>query len=95
MGGQNQVFGSKKQIFLGSARKCPESIDFVIIFADSGCVANMDVFWYFFVFSIASGKKNADFRCPEGHFRGFRRLLEASRAGFGGLLGFPSGFWGS
>ena len=27
MGGQNQVFGSKKHIFPGSAHKCPESID--------------------------------------------------------------------
>ena len=49
-------------------------------------------FLLFFVISIALEQKKADFRRPEAHLRGFRRVLEASRAGFDGLLGFPSFF---
>ena len=41
MAGQNQFFGSKKQIFPGSAQKCPESIDFDTNLANSGRVAKI------------------------------------------------------
>ena len=86
--GQNQVFECKKQIFQGSAQKCAESLDFNVIFAKSGWLAQTCVFCYFFVFSIALGQKNADFRRPEAHLRGF-----------GGSWRRPgqalTGFWGS
>ena len=41
MGGQNKVFGSKKQIFPGSAQKCPVSLDFDLNLCSSGWVAKI------------------------------------------------------
>ena len=73
-----------------------------------GGVAKACVFCFLFVFSMAQqklvcsvfclcfqwvrGRQNVESRSPEAHFRGFRGVLKASKAGFGGPLGVPIGF---
>ena len=60
-------------------------------------MANTDVFFCIFLcFQKPWGRKMQIFDVQKLIFEAFGgRLLEASRASFGGLLGFPSGFWGS
>ena len=41
MGGQNPVFGCKKEIFSGSAQNCTESLDFDLNLSSSGWVAKL------------------------------------------------------
>ena len=41
MGCQNPVFKFKKQMFPGSAQKCPESLDFDVYVVESGWVAKI------------------------------------------------------
>ena len=79
--------------------QCAEATGFEEIVIKSGFLSKAGGVWQKLVCSVfclcfqwVRGRQNVESRSPEAHFRGFRGVLKASKAGFGGPLGVPIGF---